>query len=297
MPSQTDSGKGFEYALALESASLFDAEICGEAQTAALNAYNSLTQNERTERDLAARAALQFISRRERRLATGNVAEILMQPDSVARAGDVRDLVIKTRQGEEIGFSAKNRSRTIRNPRISPTNCFGKNWYAVRHSKPYLKAIQKVWDYLAPMADENQRWPERDEKRNNIYLPTLSAFINETRHILAEDAQSRVRKMMSYMLGVADYYMIYKQNGDVAIQSFNMNRTLSWGNSMPMPTRLIEIDMRPNSWTTAIMVLDSGWQLSFRIHTADRLVKTSLKFDVRILGQPTSFSQHFIEYH
>ena len=60
MPSQTASGKGFEYALAVEGASMFGAEILGDAQVAARNAYDSLTGGEQSERTGAARAALSF---------------------------------------------------------------------------------------------------------------------------------------------------------------------------------------------------------------------------------------------
>ena len=90
MPSQTASGKGFEYALATEGASMFGAEILGDAQVAARNAYDSLTGGEQAERTGAARAALSFLSQREPRFGIGNIVAIKMQPDSVARRGDVR---------------------------------------------------------------------------------------------------------------------------------------------------------------------------------------------------------------
>ena len=297
MPSQTDSGKGFEYALASELCSRFGIEIVGDAQVSARRAYNSLTDDQRVERHLAARAALEFLYRRDSRIVDGNLVTVEMQPDSVAIEGDVRDLVLWTGSGEEIGLSAKNRSRTIRNPRISPANYFGKKWFGLEQcSQLYETAIQPVWDYLEPLEIAKQGWPCRRLKRELIYLPALDAFIDETRRILAEDTLRRTRRMMAYMLGTADYYMIYKQNGDVAVHSFNMNETLGWGTSMPMPTRMIELEMRPGSSTTAYMVLDAGWQLSFRLHTADSPVKRSLKFDIKILGQPYEFSNHLIQY-
>ena len=36
------------------------------------------------------------------------------------------------------------------------------------------------------------------------------------------------------------------------------------------------------------LYLDEGWQFSFRIHNASTYVETSLKFDVQIIGMPTS---------
>jgi len=34
--------------------------------------------------------------------------------------------------------------------------------------------------------------------------------------------------------------------------------------------------------------MDGGWQFSFRIHNASTKVETSLKFDIQIVGMPTT---------
>ena len=36
------------------------------------------------------------------------------------------------------------------------------------------------------------------------------------------------------------------------------------------------------------MFMDEGWQFSFRIHNASTKVEPSLKFDVQIVGMPTT---------
>ena len=46
--------------------------------------------------------------------------------------------------------------------------------------------------------------------------------------------------------------------------------------------------MKPGSDTTAELYLDEGWQFSFRIHNAKDYVEPSLKFDIQILGMPTT---------
>ncbi len=41
------------------------------------------------------------------------------------------------------------------------------------------------------------------------------------------------------------------------------------------------------------MVLDEGWQISFRIHNASTLIEPSLKFDIQLIGNPpVLFTQH-----
>lgn len=39
---------------------------------------------------------------------------------------------------------------------------------------------------------------------------------------------------------------------------------------------------------TVEMILDNGWQLSFRIHSASTKVEPSLKFDVQFISMPVS---------
>ena len=41
------------------------------------------------------------------------------------------------------------------------------------------------------------------------------------------------------------------------------------------------------------MCFDNGWQFSFRIHNAEDYVKTSLKFDVQIVGMPAEVNIKF----
>ena len=44
---------------------------------------------------------------------------------------------------------------------------------------------------------------------------------------------------------------------------------------------------------TLDMILDGGWEISFRIHNASSSIEQSLKFDIRLLGNPPIlFTQH-----
>ena len=60
-----------------------------------------------------------------------------------------------------------------------------------------------------------------------------------------------------------------------------------------LPTRIVEFEMRRGSDNTLNMILDEGWEISFRIHNASKKVETSLKFDIKLLGNPpVLFTQH-----
>ena len=55
-----------------------------------------------------------------------------------------------------------------------------------------------------------------------------------------------------------------------------------------LPSRIISLGFKPGSKSTAELYTDAGWQFTFRIHNASTKVEPSLKFDIRIVGTPTT---------
>jgi hypothetical protein len=55
-----------------------------------------------------------------------------------------------------------------------------------------------------------------------------------------------------------------------------------------LPTQMVDLRFKAGSSNTVEMYLNSGWQLSFRIHNASTKVEPSLKFDVQFIGMPDS---------
>ena len=54
--------------------------------------------------------------------------------------------------------------------------------------------------------------------------------------------------------------------------------------------------MKSGSYNTLNMILDGGWEISFRIHNASTKVEKSLKFDIKLLGNPPIlFTQHLFQ--
>ena len=102
--------------------------------------------------------------------------------------------------------------------------------------------------------------------------------------------------MLRYLIGVYDFYKVMKENGTILIQSFNLDGTLKWGNKLSLPNRIIDCEIKDRSTTTALMYMDEGWSLSFRIHSARSLAEPSLKFDVRLTGVPPVLTNHYILY-
>lgn len=296
MPTQTASGKAFEYALAKRLAFELGSTVSGTPALKAQKHYDNLSITDRNERDDVARDAVNFLLIRDQRLTSGQIDSIRMQLDQSAVKGDVRDIVILTNHGQEIGVSAKNRNTAIRNSRLSPTIDFGQEWFESPCSDDYFTDITPVFEMLEPYESSRSLWRELPDKSNGVYIPLLNAFMKETQRIFINGDSQTPTRMMRYMLGKHDYYKVYKDNGNVIVESFNMAGSLQWGSKLAMPTRLVDLSMKPKSVTTVNMIMDSGWQLSFRIHNATSRIERSLKFDVQIVGQPPSLSRHEIPY-
>lgn len=106
--------------------------------------------------------------------------------------------------------------------------------------------------------------------------------------------------MIEYLLGKFDFYKIIGIDGKkiTQIQSYNLRGKLNKQGKkrkkvieLPisaLPTRIISLEYKPNSKNTLELYLNGGWQFNFRIHNASTKVETSLKFDIQIIGMPTT---------
>ena len=87
-----------------------------------------------------------------------------------------------------------------------------------------------------------------------------------------------------------------KSKNSVEIQAYNINGTLNLPfksiepkyktPKVPLPTKIISIELKKDNDTTAIVTMDNDWTLSFRIHNASSRVESSLKFDINLLNSP-----------
>lgn len=112
--------------------------------------------------------------------------------------------------------------------------------------------------------------------------------------------ETRYLSLVEYLLGEFDFYKVIgiDSKQTTKIQSYNLRGTLNKeGNvrkrkvELPvavLPTRIVSLEYKPGSKNTLELYLDGGWQFSFRIHNASTKVETSLKFDIQIIGMPTT---------
>jgi len=230
----------------------------------------------------------------------GDSVELLIQKDREGEDGDVRDILI-ARSGIkwEIGLSMKHNHFAVKHSRLSHKIDFGDKWYGVPCSKSYWQAVLPIFDYLKKQKCQGKAWFEMTDKSERVYVPLLKAFMQELCDTYANHKELP-QKMVEYLLGQFDFYKVVSIDNQrlTQINAFNMHGTLNKNgkrekakSSIPhvlLPSRIVSIDFKPGSDNTIELYMDGGWQFSFRIHNASTMVESSLKFDIQIIGMPTT---------
>lgn len=294
--SQTESGKAFEYGIARSFAEQLGVELHSDrSHTFERRAYERLDRNEQRKIDKAAGEAVEFLLENDDRLLDNPIA-IRMQSDMRGQQGDSRDIIIQT-ASEEIGISAKHRHDALKHPRLAPRRDFMEAWTGQNCTPEYWQAVGKIFDYIQKNLDAGvDKWRDLPDKKGKVYAPMLAAFMDEIERQYNKNGADFIAKLLEYMIGTYDFYRVMKENGNVILESFNMKGSLRWGNQLPTPSLLHDKSISPKSSATAILTFDQGWALSFRLHSAESKLVPSLKFDVRMTGQPTKRQTHTISY-
>lgn len=227
--------------------------------------------------------------------------ELKIQTDHQGKDGDVRDVLIIRKGIEwEIGLSVKHNHFAVKHSRLSRSLDFGEKWYGIKCSDKYWEDIKPIFDYLESEREKGSKWRDLPSKEDDVYLPLLNAFkdeIDRQNNVYGKDVP---KLMVEYLLGEFDFYKVIGIDSKqmTQVQSYNLRGTLNRNGikrkrsiKLPiasLPTRIVSLEFRPGSKNTLELYLDRGWQFSFRIHNAATMVETSLKFDVQIIGMPTT---------
>ena len=265
-------------------------------------AWNSIDEHLKGQLIKSANAAVSTIFEMEPMILEkdDDVVKLTIQTDDQGKEGDVRDIVIsRTNVSWEIGLSIKHNHFAVKHSRIAKNLDFAKKWFNVPCSQEYWGEIKPIFSRLEVLKSQNVRWGEVENKDKTIYVPLLTAFKNEIINANKKDF-SIPRNMVEYLLGEFDFYKIISVDAKrlTQIESFNMHGTLNRSTKtvkskifipvVDLPTRIVSFDFKPNSSNTLELYMDNGWQFSFRIHNAETMVVPSLKFDIQIVGMPTT---------
>lgn len=302
-----DQGRAYEYVTLLtlhsEISKIRRAEIVKNSSLeAARNAWDNMSKSMQNLMSMSAHSFVPDIFNLEPLILEddGDVVELLIQKDKSGEDGDVRDILI-ARSGIkwEIGLSMKHNHFAVKHSRLSHLIDFGDKWYGVPCSNSYWQSVLPIFDYLQKQKREGKAWFELTDKFERVYVPLLKAFMQELRLTYANHKELP-QKMVEYLLGEFDFYKVVSIDNQrvTQINTFNLHGTLNKNGrrnkakaTIPrvlLPTRIVSLDFKPGSDNTIELYLDGGWQFSFRIHNASTMVESSLKFDVQIIGMPTT---------
>lgn len=264
---------------------------------ASQNAWNDISKNIQQKLTDASNAVISKLFELEPNMIKGKgEIELNIQPDTQGRLGDVRDIVVKNSSIKwEIGFSMKHNHFAVKHSRLSHKLDFGKEWYDIPCSETYWNSVRPIFEELIELKRERKEWNTLSDKISSVYKPLLNAFMAEVR--LAVLGNPNVpQKMVEYLLGIYDFWKMISIDAEkeTELVAFNMHNKLGKNSTVvipktELPTSIIGIDYDPNhSDNTVIMSFDKGWSFSFRIHNASTICEPSLKFDIQIIGMPTS---------
>lgn len=165
-----------------------------------------------------------------------------------------------------------------------------------------------MFEYIEECVSKGLKWDDLGSaKREKVYVPLLQAFRREVLS-LADKNDSVPARLVQYLIGNHPFYKIIKDDVHhlVVVKAFNINGGLNKAVNgvkaryttprVNLPTRIVEFEMKEDSDTTLNMILDGGWEISFRLHNASTMVERSLKFDIKLLGNPpVLFTQHLFQ--
>jgi len=302
-----DQGRSYEYVTLLtlhsEISKIRRAEIVKNSSLeAARNAWDNMSKSMQSLMSMSAHSFVPDIFNLEPLILEddGDVVELLIQKDKSGEDGDVRDILI-ARSGIkwEIGLSMKHNHFAVKHSRLSHLIDFGEKWYGVPCSESYWQFVMPIFDYLQEQKRKGKAWFELSDKSERVYVPLLKAFMQELR-LTYGNHKELPQKMVEYLLGEFDFYKVVSIDNQrmTQINTFNLHGTLNKNGkrnkakaTIPrvlLPTRIVSLDFKPGSDNTIELYLDGGWQFSFRIHNASTMVESSLKFDIQIIGMPTT---------
>ena len=229
----------------------------------------------------------------------GDVLTLRLQSDREGVIGDVRDiLLIREKENWIIGISVKHNHFAVKHSRLSSVLDFGDSWLGMPCSESYWKEIRPVFSPLVAKRGL-VKWSDLPNKEKSVYIPLLNSFMAEIMRDYSID-NTVPSRLVEYLLGKYDFYKLIGIDAQrmTSIMAFNLRGTLNKsskkknpGRKIPvslLPTRIVSFALKPQSDNTAELYLDNGWQFSFRIHNASTMVEPSLKFDIQIIGMPTT---------
>lgn len=172
---------------------------------------------------------------------------------------------------------------------------FGKKWYDHPCSDEYWSTVRPIYKKLYSCKSEGKKRSDLPDIKSKIYMPLLKAFIDEIYRAYETD-KNLPKKIVEYLISTDDCFKTAGRDNNrlTVIRTVDIKETLNRHDQLKnsedpiveLPTKLIDLSFRENHENTVEMILNNGWNLSFRIHDASAKEEQGLKFDMQFVGMP-----------
>ena len=197
-----NQGRAFEYitliTLKEEISKVRDVVIKEDSSFfATKRAWNQIDLTLQSDLKKASKAPIDIIFESEPMICedSGDVLELLIQPDSQGEKGDVRDILLVRRDiSWEVGLSLKHNHSAVKHSRLAKDLDFGEKWFGIPCSEQYWKDIGPIFKYLEEEKSKRSKWRDLPDKENDVYVPLLNAFKDELAEIDTKDNDEAIAR-------------------------------------------------------------------------------------------------------
>ncbi len=290
---QTTNGKAFEWANAIASKEILGWEIQNSSSSEVAAACFSVVSPRTQQRMLKhAVKAIKHISELERFSDCSGV--VRFQADNQGQKGDVRDLILETDTGRQIGLSCKFNHSALKHSRLSDKIDFVRSWNLsdTGCSDAYWSNVLPVFSHLR--ARKGIPWTSIDRaEKAELYWRVLDAFSAELELVYERNRKDFCNRLVRYLIGNDDFYKVISLSKRVQILANNFNGTLPIPKTL-LPDQIIGIDTVNGGKYSKTVRFNRGLTFNFRIHNASSKIEPSFKFDVTAQSWPPSLYNHSI---
>lgn len=296
-PTQTDFGRGFEWAVGCSLSKLTGALIVTSAFSKIAEAsYDKMNETTQSSFNKAAHIAIAHILEKEKALiASSDNKKIEFNTDSAGKHGDVRDVLLYI-DNKVLGISCKHNHHALKHSRLSGKCDFIKAWGIDDNgcSNEYWSKVKPLFSKLTKLRKDSKQtmlWNDIADKANEYYWPVLNSWAEEIQNLCNQSTEKQMqvcKSIISYLVGKHDFYkVICEGQKRVSVQGFNFNNVLATRKTK-YPDSIIAINSKNGGQYSKTIVFNHGYSINFRIHSASSRVESSLKFDVNAISFPAN---------
>jgi hypothetical protein len=294
-PTQTESGRAFEWAVGCSLSKITGAPIVPSAfsEIAVASFVKVKVETQNSFIKAADIAILHILEKEKTLLASSKDQKIIFNTDVAGKHGDVRDILLYV--GDKVlGISCKHNHHALKHSRLSGKCDFIKAWGVDESgcSDEYWGKVKPLFAQLTKLRKDSKQtmlWNDIADKANEYYWPVLDAWGQEIQRLCNESAEKQAdvcKSIISYLVGKHDFYkVICERQTRVSIQGFNFNKSLATRKTK-YPDSINAINSKNGGQYSKTIVFNHGFSINFRIHSASSSVEPSLKFDVNAISLP-----------